>query len=170
MEALNQARSDDTDHPWVPLCRSKHEAASLGQVWPRREYCEYLGEHLLFNSLTYAVLLVQVSSQGARSVDICGGEQLDGFLRLGQPATGVEARAETEADIAARHLSLTAHLLQRPEPRARAPLDLLEPTGHQHPVLFHQRYQIRDRPQSDQIQIPPQVRALLLALLAQAHP
>ena len=85
-----------------PLCQPSAPRKSIGRagVGSERSFGEGKGflEHALLDRLTLGVERFELGGDGARLDLVVGGEQLGAEARRADPAAGIDARAEDEAE------------------------------------------------------------------------
>ena len=137
--------------PITPGCHSR-SASTIAVPLVTCGFCVDLlvrrFEHAPLERLPLVVELVDVFGQLHRPLRRLGRQQLDGHLRLAEPARRVEPRADREADVFAgerRFLVEAGHVLQRLEAGHGPMPQAVEPVPHEHAVLVHERHDVGHR-------------------------
>ena len=110
MMPLLQPRRDDADHARMPARRADDDGRIALRIEPLRELRLGLLQHVILDGAPLAILRVEIGGERARARGVFGEQQFQRILRGAEPAGGVQARAEPEADI------------RRTEAAARSPL------------------------------------------------
>src|SRR6186713_873226 len=98
MEPLGQARRDDADHALVPVLVPKDVAApSLSRLRHGLDHLDRLSENALLDCLAIPVELLERVGMPPSLVRVLGEYEFEGEVGPAQPASGVDARGETEA-------------------------------------------------------------------------
>ena len=110
-------------------------------------------------SLALVVLHVELLGELAGAHDIGGGQKFKGGQRRLEPAGGVQARSQHEADIACSHLAdlHLGYICEREQPLALGLADLAQSLADQVAVLANEGRQVGDGAQRDQVEQVRQV-------------
>ncbi len=152
---LGQTAGDQADNARLEL--------RVGGDEDRRAGVNHLlgaGAQLAGQALPLAVEFVQQLGLGLRRLAVAGNEQLGGVVGVGQPAGGVDARPQAEADALGRQLLglEAADGQQRGDARPAHFVEHGQPLGHQLAVLPQQRSQVghgADGHQIEQVRLVP---------------
>src|SRR6188472_1617706 len=97
--ALDDARGEDAKHAAMPAVAVDDEAA-LAVEDAVGEHGVDLGEHGLLSGAALGIQLIELVGERAGAFDVARGEELDDFGGDVHAASGVDARADAEANIA----------------------------------------------------------------------
>ena len=159
MITLDQPGGHDPDHALVPLLSREHVTAPLLlRLRPRLDFLNSLAEDSFFDRLPVAVQLVETMSEPGRLVAVLRQQQLERRLRMAEPPGRVQPRRETKTDGRRvdcgridpgdlHQLAQTGFLRARERP---------QPRDRQAAVLIHERNDVRDRRQGDEIEMAAQ--------------
>src|SRR6266540_3922601 len=157
--ALDEPRRDDSDHAFVPVLAPHHVSAltafRLRPVLDLRDRCP---QDLVLDGLPVTVQLLEPVGEAARLLTVFGQEQLERGPGMPKPARGVDPGREAEGDgpcidccgIDARDLH------QRPQSGLLRSCQPSQPSDRQRAVLAHERDDIRDRRQGNEVELAPQ--------------
>ena len=159
MVALDQPGGHDSDHALVPLLSREHVAPPLLlRLRPRLDFLNSLAEDSFFDRLPVAVQLVETMSEPGRLVAVLRQQQLERRLRMAEPPGRVQPRRKTKTDRGRvdcgridpgdlHQLAQTGFLRARERP---------QPRDRQAAVLIHERNDVGDRRDSNQVEMPQQ--------------
>ncbi len=153
---LHQPRCHDADHALVPVPRCDHVGVPIAP-FGRRDV--HQGDRLLqdgvLHRLPVAIEVLELGGELAGAALVGGEHQLERLAGMAQPARGVDARGQPEADVRCRDV----HAVDPRREHQRAQADLLragEPpqaVAHQAPVLVAQRHDVGHGGNRDQIEV-----------------
>lgn len=173
METLFDTRGQNADDALVPL-RMVHRQAA-GQCLAAAFQLFTQGQRFRLHPLLYLfarlVQRVQLIGQHPRFAGVVAQQQRHADGHIVQPARGVQARTEREAEIACRQLLRVAvgDLQQRLNARtAFTRPDAAQPLPGQNTVVGIQRYDVRHGAERHQIEEVSQIRRRNAALLKPA--
>ena len=157
VEALDEARGDDPDHAFVPVLVPQHVATTAtSRLGHRVDGCDRLAQNPVLDGLTIAVQLLEGVGVPARLVGVVREHELERDVGPAEPARGVDARCEPEADGAridgCRIDARAAH--ERLEPGTAGRRERAEAGSRERAVLVDERDDVGDRGQRDEIEVP----------------
>ena len=149
-----QARSYDTDNALMPAFGSKHDCR-IDMLF-LRQLCFRLFHNLTADFLTQCVFTVKLGGNLLRLNAVVGYQKLHRQLRMLQPAHGVQARCQTEADVIGSNACFrtAAGLNQGTQAYQLRCFHSLQATAHQLAVFIDERHNIRYRSQRRQLRQP----------------
>ena len=116
---------------------------------------------MALDALAFAVVCIESSGEAVGLAQILGEQQRQSLGGGSEPPGGIDARAHAEADIA--HADRRPHardLLQRGEAGPACVFHLPQAVAHKNPVLIHQRHDVGNRRQRDEVEVFAEVHAL----------
>ena len=160
VEALDEPRGDDPDHALVPVLVCNDVAApTLAALGPRLDLGNSLADDPVLDRLPLAVQLLEAAGELGGLRVVLGEEELQRRLGMREPPGCVDPRRQTESDSAGvdggRVDSGRAH--QRTQPELLRPRQRFQPGPREVPVLVHERDDVGDRRDRDEIEVPPQL-------------
>ena len=143
--------------PITPSCQSASASdvpvAALLRLGPLADLRDRRAEDPVLHGLPLAVHLLEPLREPPRLVRVVGEQQLERLARMPEPAGGVDARREPEADGALvddRGIDVRdAH--QRAQPGLLRPRERAQPGACEGAVLVHERHDVGDRREPDQV-------------------
>ena len=163
--------------PMTPGCQRPSWARTRGAdrrlaVGCRLDLLDGLLQHRRLDLLALAVERVQADGDRRRLVLVLGGQQARTQAGLADPAAGVDARPEDEAQVIdPRRLLQPGHVAERPEPHVAALLHHRKPLAHEGAIDAGERHHVADGAERHQVEPLQEVGLRPLAIparLAQA--
>ena len=153
---LDQPRSDDPDHTFVPALVGDDVAPPLAPL--RRPALDLLDRgpnDALLDSLAVTVQLLEAVGEPGRLVRIVGEQQLQRRLRMAQAARRVHTgrKAECDGALVDRRRVDAGRTHQRDEARTVGGGEPLEAGDDERPVLVDERDDVGDRRQRDEVEV-----------------
>src|SRR5919198_490377 len=162
--SLDEPRRDDPDHAFVPVLSREHVGV-LTPFWlgPRLDLFDRFPQDPLFDRLPVAVELVEAVGEPARLLPILGEEQSERGLRVAEPPGGIQPRSQPEADGSRVDRSGidAGDLHELAQPRLLRARKGAEAGDRQAAVFVHERDDVRNRRNRDEIEVPVQPFAAL---------
>ena len=163
----HEPRGHDADHAGMPVWRSEHETTGIAVSGESNGHFLRILLHGVLHILTLAIVPVQRLRQLQRFAAGFGQEEVQGSLGSVETARGIEPGSEAESEVhAVYRRGDTGDFDERAEALAARVFHHLETLAHEHAVLVHQRHNVRDGGQRDEVQVVLQFKALGLAALA----
>ena len=157
VEALDEPRGDDADHALVPALVGQDVAAPpLLGLRPLRDLGQRLAQDPVLDALPLAVQLLELMGQLSGLVGVLGEEKLERRTRPAETPRRVDARRQPEPDrslVDAGRID-SGGLHQRPEPHLLRARECAEAGERERPVLVHERDDVGDRRERDQVEMP----------------
>ncbi len=157
MEALDEPRGDDADHALVPALVGQDVAApSLLRLRPLLDLGQRLAQDPVLDALPLPVQLLELMGQLSGLVGVLGEEELESRTRPAETPRRVDARRQPEPDRALVDAGWidAGGLHQRPEPHLLRARQRAEARERERPVLVHERDDVGDRRERDQVEVP----------------
>ena len=159
-EALDEPRGDDSDHAPMPVLAREHvAAAALRRLGPLANLRDRLAKDALLDGLAVAVQGLELAGEALRFGRVVGQEHLERGARMAEPSGGVDPRREPEAELAGldRRRIDARGLHERAQPGTGRLGQAAQAGRDQVAVLVHERDDVGDRRQRDQVEPPLQV-------------
>ena len=155
VEALDEPRRDDPDHPAVPVFACEHvAAAALLRFRPLGNLGKSLAQDPVLDRLAVAVERLELAREPVGFLRVVRQEELERGARMPEPSCGVDPRRKAEADrarIDGRGIDPRgAH--ECSQPGVRRDCEPLQARGDQTSVLVEKRDDVRDRGERDEVE------------------
>ena len=153
---LDQAGSDDADHAFVPVLAREHVAALRApRMRPALDLVDRVAQDPVLDRLAVAIQLLEPLREPACLVAVVGEQELERGLRPAETPGGVDTRGEAEGDRTlvdgGRVDVRRAH--EGSDARPLGKCELPQPRDREHPVLVHERDDVGDGRQRDQVEV-----------------